>query len=274
MTTTDRFRLVIIGGGNMGEALLSGLLDARWAAPADLAVAEVLDARRAVLAARYQGVTVVAEAPAGEGVLVAVKPGDVPAAVAAAVTAGAERVLSIAAGVTLTTLEAAATIGGNGAVAMVRAMPNTPAMVRAGASAIAPGTTAAAADLAWASSILESVGTVVTVPEHLLDAVTGLAGSGPAYVMLIAEALIEAGVLNGLPRPTARALATQLLVGSAKLLADTGELPEVLRANVTSPGGTTAAGLRALEDRAVRAAILDAVSAATERSRVLGRPVG
>lgn len=258
----------------MGEALLSGLLDARWAAPADLAVAEVLDARRAVLAARYQGVTVVAEAPAGEGVLVAVKPGDVPAAVAAAVTAGAERVLSIAAGVTLTTLEAAATIGGNGAVAMVRAMPNTPAMVRAGASAIAPGTTAAAADLAWASSILESVGTVVTVPEHLLDAVTGLAGSGPAYVMLIAEALIEAGVLNGLPRPTARALATQLLVGSAKLLADTGELPEVLRANVTSPGGTTAAGLRALEDRAVRAAILDAVSAATERSRVLGRPVG
>ena len=108
------------------------------------------------------------------------------------------------------------------------------------------------------------------MPESQLDAVTGLAGSGPAYVMLVAEALIEGGVLVGLPRPTARALVTQLLVGSAALLERTGEPPEVLRANVTSPGGTTAAGLRALEVHGVRAAFLDAVSCATERSRELG----
>ena len=198
--------------------------------------------------------------------MIAVKPHDVPAAVTAAVAAGARRVLSIAAGVTLATLDAAAGPG----VAVVRSMPNTPAMVRAGASAIAPGAAAGADDLDWADSILSAVGTVVRVPESQLDAVTGLAGSGPAYLMLVAEALIEAGVLNGLPRLTARSLTTQLLMGSATLLRETGELPEVLRGNVTSPGGTTAAGLRALEDRGVRAAFLAAVTAATERGRELG----
>jgi pyrroline-5-carboxylate reductase len=115
------------------------------------------------------------------------------------------------------------------------------------------------------------VGTVVRVPEHLLDAVTGLSGSGPAYVLLVAEALIEAGVLVGLPRTTSVALATQTLVGTARLLAESPEGPEALRAAVTSPGGTTAAGLRVLEDRAVRAAFLEAVAAATERSKELGR---
>lgn len=270
MTTTDRARLVIIGGGNMGEALLSGLLDAGWAAPERLAVVEVSAARRTELADRYPGVAIGADAATAraEGALIAVKPYDVGAAVAAAVAAGARSVLSIAAGVTIATLEVAAGPG----VAVVRAMPNTPAMVRAGAAGIAPGTSAGDTELAWAEEILGSVGTVVRVPEHLLDAVTGLAGSGPAYLMLVAEALVEAGVLVGLPRPTARALTTQLLVGSARLLAETGELPEVLRANVTSPGGTTAAGLRALEERGVRAAFLAAVVDATERGRQLGAP--
>jgi len=262
------FRLAIIGGGNMGEALLAGLLDAGWASAEELAVVEVLAPRRQVLEQAYPGVTVIDRMPPADGALVAVKPHDVPAAAAAATSAGATRLLSIAAGVTLATIEAAAAPG----TAVVRAMPNTPAMVRAGASAISPGAAAVDADLDWAEGILSSVGTVVRVPESSLDAVTGLAGSGPAYVMLIAEALIDAGVLVGLPRATARALTTQLLVGSAKLLADTGELPEVLRANVTSPGGTTAAGLRALEDRAVRAAMLAAVSDATQRSRELGAP--
>jgi pyrroline-5-carboxylate reductase len=150
-------------------------------------------------------------------------------------------------------------------------MPNTPALVGAGAAAISPGTAATDDDLAWAGSILGAVGTVVRVPENLLDAVTGLSGSGPAYVFLVAEALIDAGVLVGLPRPTAVELATQTLLGAARLLVETGDSPEALRAAVTSPGGTTAAGLRALESAGVRAAFLDAVAAATERSRELGR---
>ncbi len=180
--------------------------------------------------------------------------------------ADAGRVLSIAAGVRLADLEAALPDG----TPVVRAMPNTPALVGAGAAAIAGGTAAGDDDLAWAESILSAVGTVVRVAEPLLDAVTGLSGSGPAYVFLVAEALIEAGVLVGLPRPVAAELAVQTLLGSARLLAEGDDGPEALRAAVTSPGGTTAAGLRALEQAGVRAAFLDAVVAATERSRELG----
>jgi pyrroline-5-carboxylate reductase len=150
-------------------------------------------------------------------------------------------------------------------------MPNTPALVGAGAAAIAPGSRAEEADLAWAEQVLGAVGTVVRVSEGLLDAVTGLSGSGPAYVFLVAEAMVEAGVLVGLPRDVAQALAFQTLLGSARLLVESGESPEALRGAVTSPGGTTAAGLRVLEGRGVRAAFLDAVAAATERSRQLGQ---
>src|SRR5262249_18728783 len=153
--------------------------------------------------------------------------------------------------------------------AVVRAMPNTPALVRAGAAAIAPGRHAGDAELDWAASILGAVGTVVRVPEAALDAVTGLSGSGPAYVFLLAEALIDAGVYVGLARDVSVALTTQLLVGAAALLVQSGETPEMLRARVTSPGGTTAAGLRALETAGMRAAVLEAVLAATERSREL-----
>ena len=148
-------------------------------------------------------------------------------------------------------------------------MPNTPALVGEGAAAIAGGTGATEDDLAWAESILGAVGTVVRVSEANLDAVTGLAGSGPAYVFLVAEALIDAGVLAGLTRPTSEALVTQLLVGSAALLRERGDAAG-LRAQVTSPGGTTAAGLKALEDHAVRAAFADAVVSATRRSQELG----
>jgi pyrroline-5-carboxylate reductase len=150
-------------------------------------------------------------------------------------------------------------------------MPNTPALVGAGASAIAAGSFAGDGDVAWARGVLGAVGVVEVVPESLLDAVTGLSGSGPAYVFLVAEALVEAGVLAGLPRPTAARLAHQTLLGSARMLAASSDGPEALRAAVTSPGGTTAAGLRELERGGVRAAFLDAVMAATERSRELGR---
>lgn len=204
--------------------------------------------------------------PDAAAVVVAVKPADVGEALASALPALAERalVMSIAAGVTIATLEAA--VPGR---PVVRAMPNTPALVRAGAAAIAGGSDATAADLDLAERLLGAVGTVVRVDEPLLDAVTGLSGSGPAYVFLVAEALIEAGVLVGLPRTTAADLVIQTMLGAATLLAADRD-PEHLRAMVTSPGGTTAAGLLALERAGVRAAFLDAVAAATARSRELG----
>jgi pyrroline-5-carboxylate reductase len=254
--------LVIVGGGKMGEALLGGLLAAGRDA-ASLAVVEPIGARRAELAEAFPGVAVSAEPVGADGAVIAVKPADVPAAIGAT---KARRVLSIAAGVTIATLEAAAGAG----VPVVRAMPNTPALVGAGAAAIAGGTSAGDDDLAWAEAILGAVGTVVRVPEKLLDAVTGLSGSGPAYVFLVAEAMVDAGVLAGLPRATAEALAHQTLLGAARLLVESGDQPAALRAAVTSPGGTTAAGLRALEQHGVRAAFLDAVMAATARSHELG----
>ena len=258
-------RLVIVGGGRMGEALVGGLLAAGWAA-ADLGVVEPVAERRRLLEDRFPGTTTADQPLAGAGTVLAVKPADVAEAAEAAVVAGTERLLSIAAGVPLAAIEAV-----TGSLPVVRAMPNTPALVGAGAAAVAPGAHAGEDDLAWAEEVLGAVGTVVRVPEHLLDAVTGLSGSGPAYVFLIAEALVDAGVLVGLPRPTAAALTTQTLLGAARLLAEGDDGPEALRAAVTSPGGTTAAGLRVLEAGAVRSAVIEAVAAATARSAELGR---
>jgi pyrroline-5-carboxylate reductase len=150
-------------------------------------------------------------------------------------------------------------------------MPNTPVLIRQGVSAIAGGSQVTAADLDWAESILGAVGSVVRVSERSIDAVTGLSGSGPAYFYLVVEAMIEAGVHQGLSREVSRQLVVGTFQGSAALLVESGESPEELRAQVTSPGGTTAAGLRMLESRAVRAAFLEAVAAAAERSRQLGR---
>ena len=249
----------------MGEALLGGLIQSGWAPPGELAVVEIDPGRRQVLAERFD-VRVCEHPVPADGAVLAVKPTEAPAACRAAATSGTSRILSVAAGVTLSSLQRAA----GPEVALVRAMPNTPALVRQGAAAIAGGDAAAEQDLAWAESILTSVGTVVRVTEPLLDAVTGLSGSGPAYLFLLAEAMVDAGVLVGLPRDTAVDLVTQTLLGSATLLAGSSEGALSLRAAVTSPGGTTAAGLRALESAGLRAAVLDAVVAATERSRQLG----
>jgi pyrroline-5-carboxylate reductase len=268
---TPAATLTVVGGGKMGEALVAGLLRTGWGEPAAIAVVEIDPARREELAARHPGLrlaSTVADAAGPEpgGAVVAVKPADVEEVCGALAAAGAARVLSIAAGVSLASLESWLAKP----IPVVRAMPNMPALVSAGAAAIAGGRAAGPDDLAWAQSVLEAVGTVVTVPESTLDAVTGLSGSGPAYVFLLAEALIDAGVLVGLSRSVARQLTVQTLLGSARLLDDTGEEPAVLRAAVTSPGGTTAAGLRALEAGGIRPAVLDAVAAATERSRQLG----
>ena len=258
-------RTLIVGGGRMGEALLGGLLAAGRGADA-LVVAEVSPSRRRELAAAHPGVEVVASVVPAVAAVLAVKPGDVPAAARAVAEAGARRVLSVAAGVTTRAIEDAA----GRRLAVVRAMPNTPALIGAGAAAISPGSAAEAEDLAWAEEILGAVGVVVRLPESALDAVTGLSGSGPAYVFLVAEALVEAGVLAGLPRDVAETLAFQTLLGSSRLLVEGADGPAELRAAVTSPGGTTAAGLRELERGGVRAAFLDAVSAASARSRELG----
>ncbi|MGQ0826209.1 MAG: pyrroline-5-carboxylate reductase [Actinomycetota bacterium] len=263
-------RVALLGGGKMGAALVGGLLDGAWEAD-QLAVAEIDVDRRRELEQLFPKVRVV-PSPAwavadADVAVVAVKPGDVGPTLESALAALGDDALivSIAAGVTIATLESC--VPGR---PVVRAMPNTPALIGQGASAICGGTHATEEHLELAERLLGSVGIVVRVSEPALDAVTGLSGSGPAYVMVVAEALTEAGVLVGLPRAVAARLVTQTLLGSATLLAHSDDGPESLRAAVTSPGGTTAAGLRELEARGVRAAFLDAVVAATRRSRELG----
>ena len=287
----------------MGEALITGLLRAGWTADRTVVVVEQDPGRKRELEGRFadlllagsleEAARMVTGGMEGSGALVAVKPVDVEVVCRELGAIGVQRVLSIAAGIPTADIEH--WLGGDlgrpdgemparaegstrfegerapAVPAVIRAMPNTPALVGAGVSAIAPGSAAGPDDLAWAREILEAVGTVVQLPEHALDAVTGLSGSGPAYVFLIAEALIDAGVLVGLARPVAKQLAVQTLLGSARLLAETGDEPSALRAAVTSPGGTTAAGVRALEAAGLRSALMDAVDAATVRSRHLAR---
>ncbi len=261
--------LQIIGGGKMGEALLGGLIASGWARPDQLGVVEVDPQRAADVAARFPGVAVGQEPWHSVPAIVAVKPAVVDTVAAELGRRGCPRLLSIAAGVTIDRLEAAVGAG----VPVVRCMPNTPALVGLGMSAVAPGTNADSGDLAWAEAILGSVGRVVVVDEPDLDAVTGLSGSGPAYVFLLAEALIAAGIEQGLSPAVAVALTEQTLLGSASLLVKSDDPPEVLRANVTSPGGTTAAGLAVFERREFRSLVAEVVAAATDRSRELGRPV-
>lgn len=265
--------LAVIGGGKMGEALLGGLLRAGNVTSKDVLIVEPDAARRGALADLFPGVAVVASVPVNlhaAGVLVAVKPQHVEEA-CRQIAGAAGRVLSIAAGVTAATIERALAQGAPGrSVPVVRAMPNTPSLVGVGASAIAPGTSAGDDDLTWAQGVLSAVGIVVRVDEKQLDAVTGLSGSGPAYLFLVAEAMIDAGVLLGLTRPVARALVAQTIRGAGTLLTDSEDDAATLRANVTSPGGTTAAGLRALEAGGVRSAVIDAVAAATRRATELG----
>ena len=265
-------KLLVVGGGKMGEALVGGVLAAGWASPGEVVVSEVSPERRQQLESpgglvpRFPGLQVVADQlPPAEGTLVAVKPHDVPDVCRRLSEGGATRVLSIAAGVRLADLEAWC----GPSAAVLRAMPNTPALVGAAATALSAGTRAGQDDVQWAAGILASVGTVVPVPESQLDAVTGLSGSGPAYVFLVAEAMTEAGVLMGLPRAVAAGLVAQTLFGSARLLCESGQTPETLRAAVTSPGGTTAEGLRRLEAAGTRSAFIEAVAAAATRSREL-----
>lgn len=263
--------LAVIGGGKMGAALIQGILRAGLAAPKRVWVAEPVSALRAALA-KETGVNVTADNAAAvkkaRVILLAVKPGVVPAALAQIkpVFTDDHLLLSIAAGVTLAKLEAGLPAGAR----VIRAMPNTPALVGAGAAGFAPGAAATADDAALAQRILGSVGSALEVPEKLLDAVTGLSGSGPAYIYMVIEALSDGGVAMGLPRDVATRLAAQTVLGAAKMVLETGLHPGVLKDQVTSPGGTTIEGLHALEAGRLRATLMQAVKAATEKSRLLG----
>jgi pyrroline-5-carboxylate reductase len=267
---TDR-RIAFIGGGNMAAALVRGLLASGRVTPDQLRAGDPSEARRALLTKEH-GIAASsdnAELARWANLLVlAVKPQAMTAALASLGTklGDGATVVSLAAGVPLAALEGGLPAG----TRVVRAMPNTAATALAGATAISGGTHATAADLALARELFEAVGSVVVLDEPLLDAVTGLSGSGPGYVMLVIEALADGGVKVGLPRETALLLAAQTVYGSAKLLLDTKEHPARLKDMVTSPGGTTIAGLHALESGGLRAALIDAVERATRRSQELG----
>ncbi len=258
--------LQFMGGGRMAGALISGLLGQGHVRPEDLQIVELAGTRRAELAELFPGVAVSAEPTACAGLVLATKPAAAPDALRSASTVGVQRVLSIAAGVSLDVLHDAA---GDG-VAVIRAMPNTPALVGSGAAAVCAREGTAQKDLQWGIGILAAVGTVEEVPEAMMDAVTGLSGSGPAYLFLVAEALIEGAVDVGLPRDIAERLTNQTLLGAATLLARGDQSAASLREMVTSPGGTTQAGLEALERRLVRTAFAESVAAATRRSSELG----
>ena len=253
--------LQVIGGGRMGTALLGGLAGG-WAPIGQLAVVEPDTSNRSALAEFLPGIQIRTEPLEGVDAVIAVKPHLVTEVLGG--LRGVERILSIAAGITTAAMEAACPDA-----RVVRSMPNTPSLVGLGASAVAGGVTATPDDLDWASGILRAVGAVEVVTEAMLDAVTGLSGSGPAYIFLIAEAMIDGGVAAGLPRNVATTLAIQTLRGAGEML--TGDAsPSELRAGVVTPAGTTAAGLGILEQRAVRSAVIDAIAAARDRSVELG----
>jgi pyrroline-5-carboxylate reductase len=261
--------IAILGGGKIGEALLSGLLRGPRT-PSDIVVSEKHPERAGYLAETF-GVQV-ADVPSAvkqaAALVIAVKPQDIDGLLAemAPVVEPRHVVVSVAAGVTTAHIERALPDG----VAVVRCMPNTPALVDQAMTAVAAGRHADDEHLAVAEALLASVGRVVRVPEHQLDAVTALSGSGPAYFFYLVEAMIDAGILLGLPRALAAELIVQTAVGSATMLRDSGEHPVQLREAVTSPGGTTIAAIRELEVHGVRAALLAAIEAAARRSRELG----
>ena len=284
-------RIAIIGGGNIGEALLSGLLRA-GRQTRDLVVAEK-DPRRAKYLAEKYSVQVSSVGGAAENaayVIVAVKPSDVEsvvdevaAAVARADNESVEQVfVTVAAGVSTSYYQSRLPAG----APVIRVMPNAPMVVGGGVSAVARGSFATPEQLKGVVSIFDAVGGVLTVPESQLDAVTAVSGSGPAYFFLMVEALVDAAVAEGLPRPVATELVSQTMAGSAAMLLESLDRPQPggdaamgagidtsaaqLRATVTSPGGTTAAGLRELERGGLRAAVANAVAAAKTRSEQLG----
>ncbi len=267
--------VAFLGAGNMAGALIKGILASGVLAPEQVLVTDVRKARLDELTQKH-GVRVIASneeaARLADVVVLATKP-QVFDRLLPEVKKGVRSdalVVSIAAGIPISAIEAFLPAG----TRVVRTMPNTPALVDAGATAIAAGTHATDADVALARALFDSVGVTVVLDESLLDAVTGLSGSGPAYMFLIIEALSDAGVKVGLHRDSAQLLAAQTVLGSAKLLLETGEHPGRLKDMVTSPGGTAIAGLASLEAGGMRTTLINAVETATARARTLGEEMG
>jgi len=265
-------RLALIGGGNMAEAILRGLVRSGVLRPSDMVVSDVREERLASLRRTYGVETQPKNGEAARDaavVLLAVKPQVVRQALddLVPVMSEAQLLVSIAAGVPTGTLEKHFLPR---AARVIRVMPNTPALVLQGMSALARGRHASPEDVEAARALFEAVGRTVVVDERLLDAVTGLSGSGPAYVFLAIEALADGGVKAGLPRDIAQMLAAQTVRGAAELLLESGKHPGELKDSVASPGGTTIAGLHVLEQAGVRGALIAAVEAAARRSRELG----
>lgn len=270
----SRPTVAILGAGAMGVVLADGLLAAGWQ-PDELVLAARREERRREVE-RTTGVACLldpVQAAAGRAVVVlAVKPGDVPGLLArcAGSITPSQVVVSLAAGIPTALVESAL-----GEVPVVRAMPNTPAQIARAITAVAPGAHADAEAVARAHTVLGAVGTTIDLDESLLDAVTAVSGTGPAYVFILAEALVESAIREGLPWHAAERLVSETIRGAGMLLASSDLTPARLRAQVTSPGGTTAAAVHVLEERGFRALVEDAVRAAAQRSRELGeRAVG
>lgn len=264
-------RVACIGAGAMGEALVAGMLRAGLVRADDVRLSDADEGRVARAAAKL-GVRGAGNAEAARGadvVIVAVKPEHVPDVLGDVSPAAAEGALiaSVAAGVSIATLLRHLPPK----AAVVRVMPNTPALIGAGATALAPGPGVEAEKIDLVRRLFAAVGTVHVVSEGVMDAVTGLSGSGPAYVYMFIEALADGGVLAGLPRETALQLAAKTVAGAAEMVLQTGRHPGELKDMVASPGGTTIAGVATLEDRGLRAAVMRAVAAAAARSEALGR---
>lgn len=260
--------VAIFGGGVMGETLLSGLI--RSGRPAeDLVVTDRRPERLAELREKYgvRGLGNGEAAECADTLVLVVKPQDMSALLeeVAPHVARGNLVVSLAAGITTEFIESRLPEGRS----VVRVMPNTPALVDQGMAAVSGGRHCDARHLEEASELLRSCGRVLELAEKHLDAVTAISGSGPAYIFYVVEAMIEAGVVLGLPRVTATELVVQTLYGAATMIRETGQHPTVLREQVTSPGGTTAAALRQLDDHKVRAAFITAMEAAAERSQQL-----
>jgi len=260
-------RIAILGGGRIGEALVSGLVSSGWS---DLVVTSRSEDRVAELRERHGVEATTANADAVRGaalVVVAVKPQDIEALLAdvGSSLSSEQTVLSIAAAIPTAYIEARIPDG----VPVVRAMPNAPSTVHEGMAGLSAGAHASERDLALAEEALLHLGRVVRVPESALDAITAVSGSGPAYFALLAEAMIEAGILLGLSREISTTLVVQTMFGTAKQLRDERMHPVELRESVTSPGGTTIAAIRELEQAGVRAAFLNAIQAAMTRAREL-----
>ena len=262
--------IAVLGAGKIGEALLSGLIDA-GRSPDDLMLTERYPDRAAELEKTYgvRAVDTGTAARTADVLVVAVKPQDIDPLLAelAGLIGPGTLVVSLCAGLPTALYERRLPDG----VPVVRVMPNTPMLVGEAMSAVSGGRFATDAHLELAEDLLGSVGKVVRVPESQQDAVTALSGSGPAYFFYLVEAMIDAGILLGLPRPMVTELITQSAVGAARMLRDTGDHPVLLREAVTSPGGTTIMAIRELERHGVRAALLAAIEAARERSVELGR---